>query len=89
MKLKKHYLQAAIVICALTMASCFSESHENPSAVQPTVQSIQDRGKLLVGTTGDYRPLSYCEADGTLRQLHEKYGLVYGYEFETFSQELY
>ena len=80
MKLKKHYLQAAIVICALTMASCFSESHENPSAVQPTVQSIQDRGKLLVGTTGDYRPLSYCEADGTLRQLHEKYGLVYGYE---------
>jgi cyclohexadienyl dehydratase len=32
--------------------------------VQPTVQSIQDRGKLLVGTTGDYRPLSYREADG-------------------------
>ncbi len=32
--------------------------------MQPTVQSIQDRGKLLVGTTGDYRPLSYREADG-------------------------
>ena len=39
-----------------------------------------ERGHLLVGTTGDYRPLSYREADGTLRQLHEKYGLVYGYE---------
>jgi ABC-type amino acid transport substrate-binding protein len=31
---------------------------------QPTVTRIQERGNLLVGTTGDYRPLSYCEADG-------------------------
>ena len=31
---------------------------------QPTVTLIQERGKLLVGTTGDYRPLSYREADG-------------------------
>ena len=31
---------------------------------QPTVTRIQERGKLLVGTTGDYRPLSYREADG-------------------------
>ena len=31
---------------------------------QPTVAHIQERGKLLVGTTGDYRPLSYREADG-------------------------
>ena len=31
---------------------------------QPTVTHIQERGKLLVGTTGDYRPLSYREADG-------------------------
>ena len=31
---------------------------------QPTVARIQERGKLLVGTTGDYRPLSYREADG-------------------------
>ena len=31
---------------------------------QPTVTRIQKRGKLLVGTTGDYRPLSYREADG-------------------------
>ena len=31
---------------------------------QPTVTRIQERGTLLVGTTGDYRPLSYREADG-------------------------
>ena len=31
---------------------------------QPTVTRIQERGKLQVGTTGDYRPLSYREADG-------------------------
>ena len=31
---------------------------------QPTVTRIQERGQLLVGTTGDYRPLSYREADG-------------------------
>ena len=31
---------------------------------KPTITRIQERGKLLVGTTGDYRPLSYREADG-------------------------
>ena len=31
---------------------------------QPTVTRIQERSKLLVGTTGDYRPLSYREVDG-------------------------
>lgn len=29
------------------------------------VAEIVERGKILVGTTGDYRPLSFCEADGT------------------------
>ena len=40
---------------------------------------IQERGTILIGTTGDYRPLTFREADGTLRQIHEKYGLVYAY----------
>ena len=31
---------------------------------QPTVTRIRERGKLLLGTTGDYRPLSYRETDG-------------------------
>lgn len=29
------------------------------------VAEIKERGTLLVGTTGDYRPLSFCEEDGT------------------------
>jgi len=29
------------------------------------VAEIVERGTLLVGTTGDYRPLSFCEPDGT------------------------
>ena len=29
------------------------------------VAEIKERGTLLVGTTGDYRPLSFREADGT------------------------
>ncbi len=29
------------------------------------VAEIVERGTLLVGTTGDYRPLSFCESDGT------------------------
>ena len=30
----------------------------------PTVTRIEERGTLLVGTTGDYRPLSFREKDG-------------------------
>ena len=65
MKQMKLWILAAILILCGTVsfASCTSND-DNPSAVQPTVQNIQDRGKLLVGTTGDYRPLSYREADG-------------------------
>lgn len=40
-----------------------NESHEL-KCTDPTVMRIKDRGKLLVGTTGDYRPLSFREADG-------------------------
>ena len=38
-------------------------SSKNPSEKKPTIERIVERGKLLVGTTGDYRPLSYQEAD--------------------------
>jgi ABC-type amino acid transport substrate-binding protein len=31
---------------------------------QPTITRIQERGTLQVGTTGDYRPLSFREDDG-------------------------
>jgi len=33
---------------------------------KPTVDLIKQRGIILIGTTGDYRPLSFCESeDGT------------------------
>ena len=33
--------------------------------VNGKVAEILDRGTILFGTTGDYRPLSFCEPDGT------------------------
>ena len=60
----KLWMQAAIlVICgAMTLQACAND--DNSSTGQPTVERITERGTLLVGTTGDYRPLSYREADG-------------------------
>jgi cyclohexadienyl dehydratase len=64
-KLVKLWLLAVILaVCGTAAVASCTANDDNPSAVQPTVQRIQKRGKLLVGTTGDYRPLSYREADG-------------------------
>ena len=52
-----------IVFSTATFASCTSDE-EQSSQQQPTVQRIVERGKLLVATTGDYRPLSYRERNG-------------------------
>ncbi len=54
------------IICGACITTCCISSDDNPvvEIQQPTIQRIQERGKLLVGTTGDYRPLSYREADG-------------------------
>lgn len=56
---------AAILLISSTasFASC-TANDDNPSVVQPAIERITERGKLLVGTTGDYRPLSYLESDG-------------------------
>ena len=57
-------LAAILIICGtMSFASC-TANYDHPSLEQSTVQRITERGKLLVGTTGDYRPLSYREADG-------------------------
>ena len=57
-------IAAILTLCGtLSFASCKSND-DNPSVVQPTIEQIVERGKLLVGTTGDYRPLSYKESDG-------------------------
>lgn len=52
------------VFNTIAFASC-AANDDHTSAPQPTVQRIQERGKLMVGTTGDYRPLSYRETDGS------------------------
>ena len=49
-----------------SFASC--SSNEDNATEIPTdgkVAEILDRGTILFGTTGDYRPLSFCEPDGT------------------------
>ena len=68
MRQVKLWMRAAIlfIICGACITTCCISSDDNPvvEIQQPTIQRIQERGKLLVGTTGDYRPLSYREADG-------------------------
>ena len=61
----KLWLFAAILTIYGTsaFASCTANDDNLPEK-QPTIERIVDRGTLLVGTTGDYRPLSYREADG-------------------------
>ena len=57
-------LATILFICGIiSFSSCGSDSEDAP-VQQPTVQRITERGKLLVGTTGDYRPLSYKESNG-------------------------
>ena len=60
------WMLAAILIltCGACVITCCG-SDDDPSVSQPTIARIQERGTLLVGTTGDYRPLSYKESDGT------------------------
>ena len=69
MKKKKTWiwvLAAIFCICATCITTCCTSSDENTvvETQQPTVHRITERGKLLVGTTGDYRPLSYRETNG-------------------------
>lgn len=57
------FKRTLFLLVALTwLTACLScnKGKEQPT----TIQHIQQRGTLLVGTTGDYRPLSYREADG-------------------------
>ena len=60
--LMKHSLLALwlSLFCMVAFASCKT----NNAGEQPTIERITERGTLLVGTTGDYRPLSYKESDG-------------------------
>ncbi len=57
-KLKFWLLITIFSICgAFSLYSCSSDE----DAPQTTVERIKQRGSIIVGTTGDYRPLSFCE----------------------------
>lgn len=63
-QLKSFLLIVVLAICGTSsFASCSSD--EDASAEQATIARIKNRGTILIGTTGDYRPLSFCEPDGT------------------------
>ncbi|MBR0201866.1 MAG: transporter substrate-binding domain-containing protein [Bacteroidaceae bacterium] len=66
-RLKTLLLLAVLALCLTASSTSCSSKQNNPSEIdyQPTISRIQQRGTLLVGTTGDYRPLSFREADGT------------------------
>ena len=52
-----------LALCSSTvLAAC---SNRDTPTVDGKVAEIVNRGTLLVGTTGDYRPLSFREEDGT------------------------
>ena len=38
-------------------------SNDKDQSANPTIEQIEQRGKILVGTTGDYRPLSFYESE--------------------------
>lgn len=62
----KLWLLAVIyVISGMSAIASCSSCNDNSDDLQPTIQRIKDHEKLLVGTTGDYRPLSYKESDGS------------------------
>jgi len=59
-RLKMGLLIALLTICASTSLAACCSNEDNGK-----VAEITERGTILFGTTGDYRPLSFCEADGT------------------------
>ncbi len=66
-RLKIWLLIAVLTICGTaSFASCSSnEDNATEQRNDGKVAEILDRGTILFGTTGDYRPLSFCEPDGT------------------------
>ena len=53
-----------LALCSSTMlAACANSDNPAGQANKGKVAEIVERGTLLVGTTGDYRPLSFCEPE--------------------------
>ena len=73
-RIKTWFLLVVLPLCVTaSFASCSSneDNATEPSnittiiPIDGKVAEILDRGTILFGTTGDYRPLSFCEPDGT------------------------
>ena len=58
-------LPLILVILGLLLSTlgCTLQKSQSSDVVEPTINAIRERGTLLVGTTGDYRPLTYREPD--------------------------
>ncbi len=51
--------------CSTVFSACSNSDNSTSYPPSGKVAEIKERGTLLVGTTGDYRPLSFSETDGT------------------------
>ena len=58
------FLTALLFGSTVSLASCTAIDDNAIVVTQPTIARIQERGTILIGTTGDYRPLSFREEDG-------------------------
>lgn len=63
-------LTVILTLCSSTVLAACSNidtptEQDSITPINGKVAEIVERGTLLVGTTGDYRPLSFCETDGT------------------------
>ena len=58
------FLTAVLFGSTVSFASCTANEDSAVVVNQPTINRIQNRGTILIGTTGDYRPLSFREPDG-------------------------
>lgn len=58
-------LALLLIVSSTTMLAACGEDENGQTQDSGVVSQIKQRGTLLVGTTGDYRPLSFREADGS------------------------
>ena len=63
--MKKIAFIISLIVAGFVSFSCSTaDDHATAATTSATIQRITQRGRLLVGTTGDYRPLSYREPSG-------------------------
>ena len=67
MTMRKHlYLILSVLLVIVASAMIHTRRNRTGDAeCQPTIERIRQKGVLLAGTTGDYHPLTFLEADGS------------------------